>query len=89
MKKKIIDAGDRKIIPDFKELFQYKDLFLTLTWRDFRVRYAQTSIGFLWAFIQPIIAITLFTFIFSNVVGIKSDIPGVPHVLFVASGMGL
>lgn len=36
MSKKIIDANHRSIVPDFKELFRYKDLFLTLAWRDFR-----------------------------------------------------
>src|SRR5690554_7364902 len=43
--KTIIDANKKSIIPDFRELYQYKDLFLTLAWRDFRVRYAQTTIG--------------------------------------------
>ena len=86
MRKTIIDANKKKIIPDLKELFSYKDLFLTLTWRDFRVRYAQTSIGFLWALIQPVVSIVLISFIFSGIVGIKTD---TPHILFVASGMGL
>lgn len=47
MTKKIIDANHRSIIPDFKELFRYKDLFVTLAWRDFKVRYAQTTVGLL------------------------------------------
>jgi lipopolysaccharide transport system permease protein len=45
MQTKIIDAEKREIVTDFKELYRYRDLFLTLSWRDFRVRYAQTSIG--------------------------------------------
>ena len=50
--KTIIKAA--KGIPklDFKELVQYRDLFFLLAYRDYRVRYAQTFLGFLWAFIQ-------------------------------------
>jgi len=82
----IIDASKRKLFPDFGELFRYKDLFFTLTWRDFRVRYAQTAIGFLWAFIQPIVSLILLTTIFSGIVGVKTEVPG---ILLTASGVGL
>jgi len=86
MKKKIIDASKREIIPDFAELYRYKDLFLTLAWRDFRVRYAQTTIGFLWAFVQPVISIALLAIIFGEIVGVKS---GYPPVLFTAVGVSI
>ena len=86
MNKTIIDSKKRRVFPDFRELYRYKDLFLTLAWRDFRVRYAQTSIGFLWAFIQPAIAITLMTLIFSGVVGVETK---VPHVVFTSIGISL
>jgi len=84
--KTIIDASSSKYFPDLKEVFRYKDLFRTLSWRDFRVRYAQTTIGFLWALIQPIVMLVLLTLIFSSAIGIETD---VPHVLFTATGLGL
>lgn len=86
MNKTIIDSRKRRIFPDFRELYRYKDLFLTLAWRDFRVRYAQTSIGFLWAFIQPAIAIALMTLIFGKVAGVQTE---VPHVVFTSIGVSL
>jgi lipopolysaccharide transport system permease protein len=82
----IIDANERRIFPDFKELIRYKDLFITLTWRDFRVRYAQTTIGLLWALLQPLVTLLILSLVFGKFVGIKTD---VPYLLYVTSGISL
>ena len=81
---KIIDASHSSIIPDFKELYRYKDLFITLTWRDFKVRYAQTTIGLLWALIQPVITLLILSLVFGKFVGVKTD---VPYLLFAMTGL--
>ena len=72
---KIIDSNKKKGIVNFKELYQYRDLFVTLAWRDFRVRYAQTTIGFLWALIQPLITIFILSLVFGKFVGVKTTVP--------------
>jgi len=66
---------------DFAELRRYRDLFYFLVWRDIKVLYAQTILGFLWAILNPLIQIVIFTVIFGRVAGIQTD--GVPYVLFV------
>jgi lipopolysaccharide transport system permease protein len=81
---KIIDANHSRIIPDFRELYRYKDLFVTLTWRDFKVRYAQTTIGLLWALIQPVVTLLILSLVFGKFVGVKTD---VPYLLFAMTGM--
>ena len=81
---KIIDANQTRIIPDFKELYRYKDLFVTLTWRDFKVRYAQTTIGLLWALIQPVVTLLILSLVFGKFVGVETD---VPYMLFAMTGM--
>jgi len=86
MSKKIIDASHKKIMPDIKELLNYKDLFYTLAWRDFKVRYAQTTIGLLWAVLQPVVTLLILSLVFGRFVGVKTD---VPHVLFTVAGMSL
>lgn len=80
----IIDAKHRQLFPSFSELKRYKDLFLTLAWRDFRVRYAQTTIGFLWAFIQPIVTLVILTLVFGRFAKVETPIP---HVLFTTCGL--
>jgi lipopolysaccharide transport system permease protein len=86
MSKTIIDASKKSIIPDFKELYRYKDLFVTLSWRDFRVRYAQTTVGLLWAVLQPVITLFILSLVFGKFVGVKTEIP---HLLFTMTGMTL
>ena len=47
-----------------KELWQYRELFYFFTWRDVKVRYKQTYVGVLWALLQPLGMMLIFTFIF-------------------------
>ncbi len=86
MNKIIVDSEKSKLGLDLKELFQYKDLFLTLAYRDFRVRYAQTVLGFVWALIQPLSALLIFTFVFDKVANVKTD-TNAPYQIFAMSGM--
>ena len=84
--KTVIEASKKKIFPDFGELIRYKDLFYTLTWRDFRVRYAQTTIGFLWAILQPVVTLLILSLVFGKFVGVKTE---VPHLLFTVAGTSI
>jgi homopolymeric O-antigen transport system permease protein len=67
-------------LPDFKELSAYQDLFYFLVWRDIKVLYAQTILGFAWAILNPVIQILIFTIIFGYVAELSTD--GIPYVLF-------
>lgn len=65
---------------DFKELKAYRDLFYFLVWRDIKVLYAQTVMGFAWAVLNPLIQIIIFSVIFGKVAKLSTD--GIPYVLF-------
>jgi lipopolysaccharide transport system permease protein len=65
---------------NIKELMAYKDLLFFLVWRDIKVLYAQTVLGFSWAILQPLIQIILFTIVFGKVAKIDTD--GIPYFLF-------
>lgn len=65
---------------DFREIRRYRDLFLFLVWRDVKVLYAQTILGFSWAILNPLIQIVIFTVIFGKVANLKTE--GIPYVLF-------
>jgi lipopolysaccharide transport system permease protein len=65
---------------NIKELIGYRDLFYFLVWREIKVLYAQTILGFSWAIIQPLVQIILFTIIFGKVAKIDTD--GIPYFLF-------
>ncbi len=84
--KLVIDASNKSFLPDFKELYRYRDLFYTLAWRDFRVRYAQTTIGLLWAVLQPVVTLLILSLVFGRFVGVKTE---VPHLLFTVAGTSI
>jgi lipopolysaccharide transport system permease protein len=64
------------------ELWHARELFYFFTWRDIRVKYKQTFLGFTWAIIQPV----LMTLIFTLVLG-KFDFQlNIPYPLFACSG---
>jgi homopolymeric O-antigen transport system permease protein len=65
---------------DFKELLDYRDLFFFLVWRDIKVLYAQTILGFSWAILNPFVQIIIFSIIFGRIAKIETD--GIPYVLF-------
>ncbi len=59
-------------------------LLYVLIVRDIRLRYKQMAGGFLWAIIQPLMLMAVFTLLFSRVLGIQSD---VPYPLFAFAGL--
>jgi lipopolysaccharide transport system permease protein len=65
---------------DARELAEYRDLFFFLVFRDIKVLYAQTVLGFSWALLNPLIQIVVFTIIFGKVAQIETD--GIPYALF-------
>lgn len=85
MQKTIIDPQKKKIGLGIKELYQYKDLFLLLAYRDYRVRYAQTFLGFAWAFLQPLATLLIFALVFGRVA--RVDTGDIPYPLFAICGM--
>ncbi len=74
-------AGGWELI-DFAELWRYRDLFFFLVWRDIKVLYAQTIMGFGWAILQPLIQIIIFTIIFGKVANVPTD--GIPYIVFAS-----
>ena len=62
------------------ELWRYRDLALQIAVRDITIRYRQTALGGVWAVLQPIGFMVVFSLIFGNVAGISSD--GLPYPLF-------
>lgn len=65
---------------DYRELREYRDLFYFLVWRDIKVLYAQTILGFFWAILQPLIQILIFTIVFGKVAKVPTE--GIPYILF-------
>jgi lipopolysaccharide transport system permease protein len=62
------------------ELWAYRELLYFLTWRDIKVRYAQTVLGVAWAVLQPLLTMVVFSLFFGKLAGMPSD--GIPYPIF-------
>jgi len=51
-----------------------------MVWREVKILYAQTILGFSWALLQPLVQIVLFTIVFGRVAKVPTD--GIPYFLF-------
>jgi len=69
----------------WRDIWRYKELFYFLAWRDILVRYKQTVIGIIWAFIRPVLTMVVFTIVFGKIAKLPSD--GIPYPLLVFSAM--
>ena len=74
-----------RLIHDLGKLVQYRDLLYTLSVHRIKVRYKQSVLGGLWAILQPVSLMLMFTFIFSFVAKIPSE--GVPYAIFVYTAL--
>jgi ABC-type polysaccharide/polyol phosphate export permease len=80
----------------FKEIKKYNDLLYMLTWRDIKIKYKQSIMGFMWAIFMPIVIVSagiLVRYAFSKLSGepvtVKDiaavSVKAVPWAFFVAS----
>jgi lipopolysaccharide transport system permease protein len=69
----------------WRDLWQYRELFYFLSWRDILVRYKQTAIGVAWGILRPLLTMIVFTIIFGYLAKLPSD--GVPYPILVFAAM--
>lgn len=80
------------IVPDspllrlnLRELWDYRELLMFLTWRDIKVRYRQTVLGAAWAILQPLTAMVIFSIVFGQLAKLPSD--GIPYPIFTFTAL--
>lgn len=80
-----IGAESARLGMQLRDVWRYRELLGFLAWRDVRVRYAQTAVGFAWAFLEPLAAALLFTFAFHRVAGLSAG--EVPYPIWAFAGL--
>jgi lipopolysaccharide transport system permease protein len=72
---------------DWSEMLHFRELLYFLVWRDVKVRYKQTILGFAWALLQPLMQALIAVLIFGAAAGFQDYLPGhVPYLLFALAG---
>jgi lipopolysaccharide transport system permease protein len=77
--------GWLRIDQHLRTLAGYTDLLYTLSLHRISVRYKQTVAGVLWAILQPLLMMVIFTVVFSKLARMPSD--GVPYALFAYTAL--
>ena len=73
------------IISALRELWDFRELTITIAERDLRVRYKQAALGIVWALIAPVVMMVAFTVLFNRFAKINTG--GVPYALFSYLGL--
>jgi lipopolysaccharide transport system permease protein len=68
-----------------KELWHHRELFYFFAWRDIKVKYKQTLLGFFWAVIQPILMMTILYFFLAS--RLEAEGFKVPFLIYSLSGL--
>jgi lipopolysaccharide transport system permease protein len=83
-KELVIEAG-RTESRYWQDIWQYRELFYFLAWRDILVRYKQTVLGIAWALIRPFLAMVVLTIVFGKIAKLPSE--GAPYPILVFAAM--
>ena len=73
------------LLGSLTKLAQYKDLIWTLCVHRVKVRYKQSVLGILWAILQPLAVMMIFTFVFSIIARMPSE--GAPYAIFAYTAL--
>ena len=70
---------------DWQGLLARRELLYFFVWRDLKVRYKQTALGFFWVLIAPLLTMVVFTVIFGRVAQLSTD--GLPEPVYYLAGL--
>ena len=84
MNEEIIIEPGRGLKHYWRDLWNYRELFYFLAWRDLAVRYKQTAIGVAWSLVRPFLTMVVFTVVFGKLAGLPSGNTPYPILVFAA-----
>jgi len=83
----LVTRKSRSVLILVQDLYNSRSLIWSLAKNDFKTKYAGSYLGIIWAFIQPVVTILLYWFVFEF--GLKAVSPneGVPFILWFSIGL--
>ena len=83
--KYVISPRSAHVGAHLQELWQYRYLVARFALRDYKVRFAQTALGYLWAILQPLATLGVLYFVFGKMLAVKTE--SIPYFPFALSGL--
>ncbi len=75
------------MIDSLRHLLRYRALIASLVARDLKARYRGSFLGFFWSFVNPLLLLLIYTFIFTAVVPNRGSSDEAPFALFLFCGL--
>jgi lipopolysaccharide transport system permease protein len=75
------------VFHNLQALFKYRGLIQTLVARDLKARYRGSVLGFFWSFINPLLLLGIYSFVFTTVQPRADDPKFGPYALFMFCGI--
>jgi lipopolysaccharide transport system permease protein len=72
-------------LPDYTELWEFRDLVVMIAMRDLKARYKQTALGVFWVLLQPLLTSGVFSIVFGLLANLRAT-GGVNYFIFVNVG---
>ncbi|MBE5949656.1 MAG: ABC transporter permease [Lachnospiraceae bacterium] len=77
----------KKCFQWFADIYANRRLIVNLANKDFKMRYAASYLGAIWAFVQPIVTVAIYIFVFQFGLRAGNTAEGVPYSLWLVAGM--
>ncbi len=75
------------MLQNLSVLVRYRGLIQTLVARDLKARYRGSVLGFFWSFINPLLLLSIYSFVFTTVLPRPADSSLEPYALFMFCGI--
>ena len=75
------------MLANLRQLFRYRGLVQSLVARDLKARYRGSVLGFLWSFVNPLLLLLIYTFVFTVVIERPETSRLEPFALFMFCGI--
>lgn len=77
------------MLTNLRAVFRYRILIQSLVVRELKARYRGSLLGFLWSFINPLLQLAIYWFVFAKIMPTRGEIAGgfQPYALFLFAGI--
>jgi len=83
----VMQATSGWVFPPLRENWQRRELLYFFARRDIKLKYAQTKLGWLWTFVQPVVMMLVFTLAFRKLGRVATE--SIPYPVFTFAGLTL
>jgi ABC-type polysaccharide/polyol phosphate export permease len=75
------------MLSNLRQLFRYRALVQTLVVRELKARYRGSVLGYFWSFVNPLLLLLVFSFVFTEIMPRGDDVNVEPYAVFMFCGL--